>query len=139
MGLMFLDIDKFKSVNDDHGHALGDEAIRVVADVLKEIVRKTDFVIRYGGDEFLVVLTRVTHRDLSRVAERIADEIRSATLPSDPSVRITSSVGAVHYQPGKRDDIDASWLVHEVDQAMYEAKRNGGDQVRLYGSTTALV
>ena len=137
IGLLFLDIDKFKLVNDDHGHALGDEAIRLVAKILNRTVRKTDYVIRYGGDEFLVVLTRVSHGELSCIADRIAEEVRSSKLPSDEAVHVTSSIGAVHYQPGKRDARDASWLIHEVDQAMYEAKRNGGDQVRLFGMSQA--
>jgi diguanylate cyclase (GGDEF)-like protein len=132
MGFLFLDVDRFKRINDEHGHQVGDEAIRCVASVLKGAVRNSDYVIRYGGDEFLVALLRVSTQEVEQIAERIRHEIHDTELNKNLDVKITSSVGALHYQPEADDSLDANWLVDQVDKAMYEAKRNGGDQVRLY-------
>lgn len=132
MGFLFLDIDRFKSINDEHGHKFGDEAICQVAKILNQNVRKSDFVIRYGGDEFLVALLRIDGAELERVAERIRSEIHRSAIGTECDIHMTTSVGAVHYRPTADDPLDANWLIDHVDKAMYEAKKNGGDQVRLY-------
>lgn len=130
LGLLFLDVDRFKSINDEHGHQSGDEAICLVARVLTDTVRKSDSVIRYGGDEFLVVLPDASVDTVQGISERIRAGIAGSELP-DVAARMTTSVGAVHYQPQAEDSLDANWLIDCVDGAMYEAKRNGGDQVHL--------
>ena len=136
MGFLFLDVDRFKSINDEHGHKVGDQAICQVAAVLEKAVRSSDYVIRYGGDEFLVALMKIgSAKRVKQVADRIQKQIQDAKLPDTIGVRITSSVGAVHYQPEPEDPLDANWLIDQVDKAMYEAKRNGGDQVKLYQLT----
>ena len=129
-GLLFLDIDKFKRINDHHGHQLGDEAIVQVASVLKSSVRKSDSVIRYGGDEFLVALPGATAESVAQISEAVRAGIEAAEV-SDDSVRMTTSIGAVFYQPEEQDPMDTNWLIDCVDAAMYDAKRNGGNQVSL--------
>ncbi|MFK7820860.1 MAG: HDOD domain-containing protein [Planctomycetaceae bacterium] len=131
VGLLFLDIDRFKSINDQFGHNAGDEAICEVARVLNAAVRKSDFVIRFGGDEFLVALMDAKGDTVETIAERIRCEIAAAAV-EDSAIKMTTSVGALHYTPAKGDTADSNWLIDYADKAMYEAKRNGGDQVCLY-------
>lgn len=132
MGFLFVDVDSFKGINDRHGHQVGDEAIRRIARILHENVRESDFVIRYGGDEFLVSLMKVTERAMREIAERICVKIENVQLKQHPQVCLTTSVGVIHYQPHQGDLLDANWLIDHVDKAMYEAKRGGGNQVRFY-------
>ena len=132
MGILFLDVDGFKHINDQHGHQVGDEALCHVAKILHNCVRKWDNVIRYGGDEFLVAMMRVADVEVENIAERIRGEIHNARLKGHPTVRLASSIGALHYRPDADDPLDANWLIDHVDKAMYEAKKNGGNQVRLY-------
>ncbi len=132
MGFLFLDIDRFKSVNDQHGHQQGDHAIRLVAQISSRAVRKSDAVVRFGGDEFLMVLSNVTAANVERIAERIRAEIRSTPIAKNLNITVTSSIGAVHYQPLAEDPAGAHWLIDTVDKAMYEAKRGGGDQIHFF-------
>jgi diguanylate cyclase (GGDEF)-like protein len=131
VGLLFLDIDRFKSINDTYGHNAGDDAICEVARVLNAAVRKTDFVIRFGGDEFLVALMDAKGDTVETIAERVRADIAAAAV-EDSEIKMTTSVGALHYTPVKGDSTDTNWLIDYADKAMYEAKRNGGDQVWLY-------
>ena len=124
--LLFCDIDNFKAINDRYGHLAGDEVLRVLADRLARTVRQGDWVARFGGDEFLVLLNGV--RDLSD-ATRVAENIRAKAL--DPivveagEIQVTMSVGVT--LAGLHENVDA--LVTRADQAMYAAKRAGKDQV----------
>lgn len=130
LGMLFLDIDKFKNINDGHGHQIGDQAIVQVADVLKECVGNSDSVIRYGGDEFLVALLDATVKEVQEISELVRSGIAGASV-SDDAVAMTTSIGAVFYEPIAGDPLDANWLIDCVDAAMYEAKRGGGNQVSL--------
>jgi len=131
LGFLFLDLDGFKQLNDTCGHEVGDQALCTVAEVLKSSVRNSDFVIRYGGDEFLVVLIDMNERVLLRIAERIREKVSEARLEADESVRISSSVGALIYTPGEKDRVAAKHILKESDRAMYRAKRDGGDRVAI--------
>jgi len=131
LGFLFLDLDSFKQLNDTCGHTVGDQALCTVAEVLKSSVRNSDFVIRFGGDEFLVVLVDMNERVLLRIAERIRERISEARLGTDASVTISSSVGALFYTPSEKDRVAAKHILKESDRAMYKAKRDGGGQVAL--------
>jgi diguanylate cyclase (GGDEF)-like protein len=131
LGFLFLDLDGFKQLNDICGHAVGDQALCTVAEVLKSSVRNSDFVIRYGGDEFLVVLIDMNERVLLRIAERIRQKIAETSLEADASAKISSSVGALIYTPGGKDQVAAKHILDESDRAMYTAKREGGDRVAI--------
>lgn len=124
--VLFCDLDKFKDVNDSHGHAAGDEVLRVTADRIKQCVRSTDFVARIGGDEMLVVLNGV--RDLDD-ALSIAEKIRvTAGYPipvQGDFVGITLSIGVAIAGPGESVDR----IMERADMAMYQAKQKGRDQV----------
>ncbi len=118
MGLLFIDVDNFKDVNDALGHAIGDQLLQRVATCLLGAVRPGDVVARLGGDEFTVILAAVSSID---EAERVADRIRLALLSPSPDLDLPvhASVGITLSAPG--DTADA--LLRRADAAMYTAKR----------------
>jgi diguanylate cyclase (GGDEF)-like protein len=124
VGLLFVDLDDFKHVNDAYGHEAGDELIRKAASRLDAIARGTDHVARLGGDEFAVILAGVDERDQVRAAER---RVRSAFLEpfelGDVAVSITASVGGGIWP---EDGRTVKELVRHADAAMYEDKAKGG-------------
>jgi diguanylate cyclase (GGDEF)-like protein len=123
VGVIFLDLDDFKPVNDDLGHAVGDFVLRQVAQRLRGCVREGDTVARLGGDEFLIVLARLGAReDLAGVARKLEEAV-ATPIPVDghPDVRITASAGLATYEPGEA----AEDLMNRADHAMYRAKQAG--------------
>jgi diguanylate cyclase (GGDEF)-like protein/PAS domain S-box-containing protein len=123
VGVVYLDLDDFKPVNDELGHAVGDEVLRVVAERLMSCVRECDTVARLGGDEFLVLVTRVgTRNDLAVVARKLEECIK-LPIPVDGGhiVRVTTSAGLATYEPGEA----AEDLMNRADHAMYRAKEAG--------------
>ncbi|NIR03190.1 MAG: diguanylate cyclase [Gemmatimonadales bacterium] len=126
-GVLFLDLDRFKQVNDQHGHEAGNRVLSAVGHELKRVVRKTDVAARYGGDEFVVVLVGTGPGGTTRVAEVLREAVEGVgrELGHDPGV-VTVSVGAAAYNPETGlppDVLDAS------DKALYRAKAAGGNQV----------
>lgn len=127
-----LDIDHFKKVNDNYGHAVGDQVIKALAHLLKQRLRKTDSIGRYGGEEFAVALPgcepEAAWKLLDDIRERFK-EIRFTAEGDDFTVTLSAgAVMAMHYP-------DASAMLVAADEALYSAKRNGRDQIRL-GSET---
>lgn len=121
-GLLFLDLDDFKDINDSHGHATGDEVLRATAGVLRETLRDTDVVARLGGDEFVVLLNslRVPDRDVRSVAEAVGDELARPRVVNGVRVRIRTSVGwVIHDGVATADE-----LLRAADAAMYAHKRS---------------
>lgn len=131
LALMFLDVDKFKLINDNYGHAAGDKAIEHLAKWLNHSIRKNDIAIRLGGDEFLVVLQLVGEQEFEKIARRIADDIPALELENGQTIDISLSIGCVFYQPVKGDLADANWLIDQADQSMYRVKRDGGRSILL--------
>lgn len=135
--LMVLDIDHFKTINDTFGHLIGDGAIRYTADLLRESVRPTDLVARYGGDEFAVLLEGVGPADAGRIAERILASARAEPfLPGAGALsEVRLSIGiAVYPADGTRPEA----LVSAADEAMYRAKQAGGNRVMLAATSAAM-
>ena len=129
MGVMFADIDHFKNINDTYGHAAGDAVLRSVAQHLSASARTGDFVGRYGGEEFLMIVDLKTDDDILIIAERIRAAVEQTrhTLSLTESVSVTISVGCAMARPGyHREYTD---LVQEADQALYTAKREGRNRV----------
>jgi diguanylate cyclase (GGDEF)-like protein len=123
---MMVDIDHFKLINDTHGHAVGDDVIRQVADILRGSVRDPDILCRYGGEEFAIVLTEM-HGDPVDVADRLRIIIRETPVPAPSGpVRLTVSIGIAELKP----DDDLETLLGRADAALYRAKDGGRDQVR---------
>ena len=131
VAVLFGDIDRFKIVNDNLGHQVGDEMLRVVAERLRRVVRPGDTLSRFGGDEFVVILEGVTSpEDAGRVADRVLQVLREPLLLSGGhEVVATMSIGmALSQADTARDD-----LLHDADVAMYRAKERGrGGQVTLF-------
>jgi diguanylate cyclase (GGDEF)-like protein len=123
VGVVYLDLDDFKPVNDELGHAVGDDVLREVADRMLSCVRECDTVARLGGDEFLVLVSRLAHRDdLAVVARKLEDRIQGLiAVQGHPSVRVTASAGLATYVPGE----SAEDLMNRADHAMYRAKQAG--------------
>lgn len=131
MALIYIDLDKFKPVNDQHGHAAGDQLLQAVAHRLKACVRESDTVARVGGDEFVVLLTRIHQaQDALQVAEKMQEALRAPFhLPTGQSLHISSSVGIALYP---EHGLDEATLSHHADVAMYAAKAAGRDQYLVY-------
>lgn len=121
VSMLLLDIDFFKSVNDQYGHDAGDAVLVHLAQLLKKQVRLTDYVIRWGGEEFLIILPGCAVKQ----AERIAEKIRKKVEESDNGVcPITVSIGVALHQPG-----DYHATIKKADEALYQAKRSGRNKV----------
>ncbi|MHB8987453.1 MAG: diguanylate cyclase domain-containing protein [Desulfobulbia bacterium] len=130
VALMMLDLDKFKEVNDTLGHHIGDKLLQAVAEKMTEILRKGDTVGRFGGDEFVFVLSdQKNDQNGLRVAKKIIDVFRNAFVLEGHSLRITSSIGISLY-PDHGADIDT--ILKKADSAMYQAKQAGRNQYSLY-------
>lgn len=122
-GLLFIDLDLFKEVNDSFGHAAGDKLLCQVAQRLRCCLRETDHAFRLGGDEFTVLLPQIKQdEDLSAVAEKLIKRLRSPFLVDGQKVHIGCSIGMVSYP---RDGMDRDTLLGHADAAMYFAKEQG--------------
>jgi len=126
-----LDIDDFKSVNDDYGHAAGDRVLQQVARVLEDTGRMSDVVVRWGGEEFLILSRHVDRAGAAVFAQRVRDAVRDHVFVADEGVtlRRTCSVGFAAFPFVPRDPRSVSWdqVVGLADQAAYIAKRSGRD------------
>jgi len=124
IGLMLLDLDRFKSVNDTLGHDIGDELLKAVSERLKSCVREVDTVARMGGDEFTIILEGVpSEASIVVVAKRIAESISSMFELKGHSISIGVSIGITVYP---HDDHGIDELLKHADAAMYRAKQQGG-------------
>jgi diguanylate cyclase (GGDEF)-like protein/PAS domain S-box-containing protein len=119
IALLMIDIDQFKGFNDHFGHAAGDEVLRAVASLLTRCVRTTDVVVRYGGDEFLVLLVE-TNGEVVHVRNRIVREIEREFASTAYGVPIRISIGAAHWSPDTGESVDT--LLSRADQSMYAEK-----------------
>lgn len=132
MALLFMDIDGFKSINDQYGHEAGDELLRTFAQRLLHAVREVDTVARLAGDEFTVILEKIhAPADAVAVAEKILDVMREPFVLGAATVLVTSSIGISLFGPELQQEPNA--LLDSADQAMYAAKKAGKNCVRLFG------
>jgi diguanylate cyclase (GGDEF)-like protein len=129
--VMVFDVDRFKAVNDDHGHSVGDRVLYAVAQSLKRGVREVDVVGRSGGEEFIVVAPETPARDALLVAERLRREValRAVTTPRGHEVRVTVSCGMATLSDVGARTIDE--LIDQADAALYRAKAHGRDRCEV--------
>ena len=126
--LAMIDIDKFKNINDTYGHQTGDYVLKTFAAVVRSILRKTDFCGRYGGEEFLIVLTETDLQAAKIFAERIRDCVEKSLFPSlGPDSRVTVSIGLTVYKMQENTERTIS----RADEALYRAKNGGRNRVEF--------
>jgi diguanylate cyclase (GGDEF)-like protein/PAS domain S-box-containing protein len=130
LALMFLDLDKFKPVNDEFGHDVGDLLLKEVAKRMRNCVRESDTVSRIGGDEFVILLSSIeAEQDAMQVAEKILYSINQPFVLAGHSIHISSSIGVAAYPEHSADE---KLLTKNADTAMYYAKSSGRNNVKLY-------
>ena len=129
LAVLFVDIDRFKSINDSLGHDVGDQVLTEFARRVQQCVRKVDTVARQGGDEFIILLTELrTAQDAERVAEKIVCAIAAPFVIGEYSLAVAASVGVALYP----DDDDVNALIEKADLAMYAAKRHAPGTCQRY-------
>ncbi len=134
LSIILLDLDYFKKINDTYGHLVGDEVLRQVVRVLSENLRDTDTLIRYGGEEFLILLPHTTLAKACKIAERLRDIIEKTTFEIDGHrIKITISAGVVstESQGGKVKNLES--LIKKADSLLYFAKKKGRNQIICEG------
>jgi diguanylate cyclase (GGDEF)-like protein len=125
-----LDLDFFKNINDTHGHAAGDAVLRTTAGVIRQTIRSYDLLGRYGGEEFVLLITDLDGPVTRRLMERIRENMeRCVTNYEGAELKVTCSIGLAKFSEG--DSLEAA--IKKADDALYAAKNSGRNRVMLYG------
>jgi len=128
LSALFLDIDRFKEINDRYAHQVGDRVLRVVADCCQASVREVDLVARYGGEEFVILLAETDLQAACEIAERLRRTIEAHHVPMEQGeLSVTVSIGVAQFTP---EITDLETLIHRADEALYAAKQAGRNRVR---------
>lgn len=128
--LMFIDLDNFKNINDSYGHTIGDEALIITANTLRQCIREQDVLGRLGGDEFVLIIRDIAqHSDAITVADKILTELNSLPALEGTNTSLSASIGISVYPD---DTDDKSELLRNADTAMYQSKNNGRNQYSFY-------
>ena len=132
LSILVIDVDRFKHINDTWGHNTGDEILRRVSQVFYDNVRSSDYVFRYGGDEFIIVLTESTAHDTLRTAERIRSRVEKTKMkaPDGEEILLSLSIGAAMFSGHP----DYERLIQLADEALYIAKKQGRNRVQMWKS-----
>lgn len=127
LSVLMVDIDHFKAINDRHGHAIGDIVLRHIAELLLNTVRDSDFVFRYGGEEFLIVLVETDPTAASVIAERVRQQLADQKVPvrGQDALSVTASIGVASHEGHP----DYEYLIDAADKALYRAKEEGRNRV----------
>jgi diguanylate cyclase (GGDEF)-like protein len=130
LSLLLLDLDRFKSVNDEHGHAVGDQVLSAFADRLRRVVRRRDVLVRRGGDEFVLIMPKTNAHDALAVARRVLESLEKVPLAlgAGRAMPQATSIGVATWRGPDETGED---LERRADEAMYEAKRGGGQRVAV--------
>jgi diguanylate cyclase (GGDEF)-like protein len=132
LSLFMIDVDKFKDVNDTYGHQRGDKVLTEVSNLLRESFRDSDEIIRYAGDEFVVMLPTTEENDSLKIAKRLIGKVSQYSFIGDegqPDLNLTLSLGMAVFP---RDAQDAEKLIYRADEALYLSKRSGRNQVSVF-------
>jgi diguanylate cyclase (GGDEF)-like protein len=130
LAVFFLDLDRFKVINDSLGHSTGDGLLKAVAERIRHCVREGDTVARFGGDEFTLLIPRIDHiEDAAKIAQKILETLKIPFIITEHELFVTASVGISIYPS---DGVDPETLVRNADSAMYRAKDQGRDNYQLY-------
>ena len=126
-----VDLDFFKSINDQYGHPAGDAVLKLFANVVNSVARRSDIIGRLGGEEFVLVLPSTTSAEAYEFSGRLHNAIGKAVLKyKNVIIQYTASIGLASYEPGSDDSIDT--LMARADQALYQAKAAGRNQTAVY-------
>ncbi len=132
VAVFFLDLDRFKEINDTYGHDAGDEVLKVFAQRLKESIRAEDTLARMGGDEFMIIIEDHVNPDTSAVvAQKIVDAMKEPIELEADTIKLSTSIGIALYS---KDAEEAQELIKNADLAMYDAKQSGRDNFKFYSS-----
>ncbi|HZW00897.1 MAG TPA: GGDEF domain-containing protein [Candidatus Deferrimicrobium sp.] len=130
LGVLMVDLDHFKAVNDTYGHLVGDRVLRAAAAAIRRVTREGDVLIRYGGEEFLVVVPGAGIEDVRELAERVRRAVAATeVMDGERRISVTASVGASTYP--EHDVSSALELVEVADTALYASKESGRDRVTM--------
>lgn len=130
-GVIFVDIDHFKITNDTYGHQCGDAVLKNVTRMLQHISREGDFVVRYGGDEFIILVLDISENDIRNLAERYRKAVCATNTIYDTfNVSVTSSIGVCFVPSDSSMDLDQ--VIGYADKGLYRAKDSGRNQVRFF-------
>lgn len=130
LSMLMLDIDHFKQINDKHGHAYGDEVLKAVATTLRDQLRNVDLAFRYGGEEFLVLLSGTGREAACMVGERLRHAVQNLQcLNQNQTILVSISLGCATLLPGESADS----LLRRADSALYAAKRSGRNRLNMAG------
>lgn len=131
LAIVMMDMDHFKSVNDEHDHLFGSYVLSEVGKIIRQNIRKVDFAARYGGDEFLVAITETSREGALLFANRLREKITEHIFKSGTdAIKLTSSLGVAITHPDAK--IDARELVRKADEYLYEAKKKGRNRVEIF-------
>jgi diguanylate cyclase (GGDEF)-like protein len=129
LAVLFLDLDRFKEINDTYGHEMGDKLLQAITKNLKDCVREEDTIARLGGDEFTIILQNISSKDTLKIADTILEKMQKPLYIKDIQLFVTFSVGISRYP---EDGDSADLLVRNADTAMYHAKDKGKNNYQFY-------
>ncbi len=135
LAVLFIDLDGFKKINDTHGHLSGDVVLKTIASRLLALVRKSDLVARFAGDEFMVLLNNANQKKVNIVAHKLISEISASIVIADRTLEVTASIGiAVYPESGTT----AAEIMAKADTAMYHCKQQGKNRMMVDGATESV-
>lgn len=129
--VLSVDLDHFKSINDEYGHASGDKVLETFGDIAFQVARKSDLAGRMGGEEFAFFLPNTSAKQALDLSERLHEAIKKTTIEHDGcAIRFTLSIGIAEFPKERVDNLEKSLSM--ADKAMYQAKKNGRNQSAIY-------
>lgn len=130
LSLFMLDIDHFKKINDNYGHQFGDKVLSEISKIIKNSLRRTDYIARYGGEEIIAILPETDMKKAAIPIERLRKTIEENIFKyGDKDVNVTVSIGVSQYIPGMQNEQE---LVRQADVALYNVKESGRNKVSYY-------